>query len=585
MDRGRKIMKRRFLLLLSVIALAFVIFAGCDGGNGGSSENGQSADHAHHLITVEAHEGSCTEDGWKEYVYCDVEGCGYTTKNVIKAKGHSIVKVDEKAPACLEDGNNSYEYCKNDGCDYATEKIITPALGHDIEKVAAKQSTCKEAGWNEYERCRRKGCDYSTKTELPKKEHELLTAEAKAPTCHEAGWDEYRYCKNCDYSEKIELPTTGHNLVTAEAKAPTCSSAGWAAYKYCSNKGCDYSEKVEIPMMDHDVEKGKCKNCDFTVKETVDFYVEVPEGRKPVVLQLTDPQILDSAQDRTNRLGGGEKAFYATENVGKLCFDYITETINAVKPDLIVMTGDLVYGEFDDSGASFIKFVNFMETFGIPWAPVMGNHEGTSRKGYDWQCKILENAKNCMFLQRTLTDAEHIEKSVNIPIVNGNPKSGPLEALAALYTVWKEKGRLSDLKITFFGDPAAYAESIAYGFANCGFEITFVCPEELKPSPEIYGYCRQFGDVNVTSDVRGGVKGADVIFVSDDGLSHRFDITNDVLSFAKPDVTVLHTLPVDTDGILSEEVISSPRFAGLKEAEYLPLIDMAVMSLLVNKAD
>ena len=396
-------MRRRFLLLLSVIALALVIFAGCDGGNGGSSENGQSADHAHHLITVEAHEGSCTEDGWKEYVYCDVEGCGYTTKNVIKAKGHSIVKVDEKAPTCLEDGNNSYEYCKNDGCDYATEKIITPALGHDIEKVAAKQSTCKEAGWNEYEHCKRKGCDYSTKTELPKKEHELLTAEAKAPTCHEAGWDEYRYCKNCDYSEKIELPTTGHNLVTAEAKAPTCSSAGWAAYKYCSNKGCDYSEKVEIPMIDHDVEKGKCKNCDFTVKETVDFCVEVPEGRNPVVLQLTDPQILDSAQDRTNRLSGGEKAFYATENVGKLCFDYITETINAVKPDLIVMTGDLVYGEFDDSGASFIKFVNFMETFGIPWAPVMGNHEGTSRKGYDWQCKILENAKNCMFLQRTLT--------------------------------------------------------------------------------------------------------------------------------------------------------------------------------------
>ena len=65
-----------------------------------------------------------------------------------------------------------------------------------------------------------------------------------------------------------------------------------------------------------------------------------------------------------------------------------------------------------------------------------------------------------------LTDAEHIEKSVNIPIVNGNPKSGPLEALAALYTVWKEKGRLSDLKITFFGDPAAYAESIAVGLAN-----------------------------------------------------------------------------------------------------------------------
>ena len=394
-------MRKHLLILLSVLSLTLVFFASCTSGNGGNES--QSHDHEHHLVTVEAKQGSCTEDGWKEYVYCDIEGCGYTTKNIIKAKGHSIVKVDEKAATCTEDGNNKYEYCKNEGCDYATEKIVTPALGHEIEKVAAKESTCSEAGWNEYEHCKRSGCDYSTKTELPKKGHELLTAEAKAPTCYESGWKEYKYCKNCDYSEKVEIPTTGHNLVTAEAKAPTCTSVGWTAYKYCSNAGCDYSEKKEIPMIDHTVAKGKCKNCDFTVKETVDFYVEVPAGKNPVVLQLTDPQILDSAQDRTNRLGSREKTFYATENIQKNCFDYITETINAVKPDLIIMTGDIVYGEFDDSGASFTKFVSFMETFGIPWAPVMGNHEGTSKKGYDWQCQILENAENCLFLQRTLT--------------------------------------------------------------------------------------------------------------------------------------------------------------------------------------
>ena len=99
------------------------------------------------------------------------------------------------------------------------------------------------------------------------------------------------------------------------------------------------------------------------------------------------------------------------------------------------MTGDLVYGEFDDSGASFIKFVNFMETFGIPWAPVMGNHEGTSRKGYDWQCKILENAKNydALFLLgdtfNTFEDAEKLKEEFskkseiynkNIYLLKGN---------------------------------------------------------------------------------------------------------------------------------------------------------------------
>ncbi len=66
----------------------------------------------------------------------------------------------------------------------------------------------------------------------------------------------------------------------------------------------------------------------------MDFYVKVPAGRNPVVLQLANPKILDSVQDRTNRLGAGEKNFYATYNIQKNRFDYITETINAVKPDL-----------------------------------------------------------------------------------------------------------------------------------------------------------------------------------------------------------------------------------------------------------
>ena len=61
-----------------------------------------------------------------------------------------------------------------------------------------------------------------------------------------------------------------------------------------------------------------------------------------------------------------------------------------------------------------------------------------------------------------LNDAELIEKSVNIPIINANPKCGPCEALAALYTVWQEKGRLSGLKITFVGDSSAFADSFVY---------------------------------------------------------------------------------------------------------------------------
>lgn len=140
------------------------------------------------------------------------------------------------------------------------------------------------------------------------------------------------------------------------------------------------------------------------LRELVDFVVQVEEGRDPVVLQLTDTQIIDAAQMRTeDRLGTGAQEYWATDKMEDRCFAYIRETVEATKPDLILLTGDLVYGEFDDAGTSFTALVNFMESFGIPWAPVFGNHDNESAMGADWQCEQLENAAHCLFLQRELT--------------------------------------------------------------------------------------------------------------------------------------------------------------------------------------
>lgn len=135
-----------------------------------------------------------------------------------------------------------------------------------------------------------------------------------------------------------------------------------------------------------------------------DFIVEVESGRNPVILQLTDPQILDSAQQRVpNRISSAQATYYATSLMERHCFRYIRETIETTKPDLILLTGDLVYGEFDDNGTSFLALVDFMESFDIPWAPIFGNHDNESKKGADWQSAQFEAAENCLFKQRTLT--------------------------------------------------------------------------------------------------------------------------------------------------------------------------------------
>ncbi|MCQ2430627.1 MAG: metallophosphoesterase [Clostridia bacterium] len=136
----------------------------------------------------------------------------------------------------------------------------------------------------------------------------------------------------------------------------------------------------------------------------VDFVVDVEAGRDIRVLQLTDPQIIDSGQCRTpDRLNAVETALWATDKMETGYKQYIRQLVTETKPDFIFITGDVVYGEFDDNGSVLLDFIDFMEGFGIPWAPVFGNHDNESHMGADWQCQQLEEAEHCLFLQRELT--------------------------------------------------------------------------------------------------------------------------------------------------------------------------------------
>lgn len=196
--------------------------------------------------------------------------------------------------------------------------------------------------------------------------------------------------------------------------------------------------------------------------------------------------------------------------------------------------------------------------------------------GYGVNAIVVQTAESA--------DAEHVEKAVNIPIINANSKSGPCEALSALLTVWKRKGKLSGLKLAMIGDPAVYGDSFVYAFANCGFDITIICPEDKNPPEQIINHCNQYGDLIICQSLTDGLKGADVVFVSDDGLDYNYTLDLASLGFAKPDAIVLHTLPVGTNESIAEDVLSSPQFVGLEEASHLPEIEMAILSLLVGKA-
>jgi len=139
-----------------------------------------------------------------------------------------------------------------------------------------------------------------------------------------------------------------------------------------------------------------------TIDELVDFVISADENREFRILQITDLQVIDPGQSRyPQRLNSvtplSEKQLY--ENG----FYYIEQAVKKTTPDLILFTGDIVYGEFDDDGSVLTKIVAFMEKLNIPWAPVFGNHENESAKGVTWQCNQFINAKNCLFKRGKIT--------------------------------------------------------------------------------------------------------------------------------------------------------------------------------------
>lgn len=113
-------------------------------------------------------------------------------------------------------------------------------------------------------------------------------------------------------------------------------------------------------------------------------------------------QIIDASQlRRPDRLGSGEKEKWSPDKVEINCFRHIKDTVTQTRPHLILITGDMVYGEFDDNGGMLRKFSDFMDSLGIPWAPVFGNHDKESGIGLEAIRGIFNSATHCIFDNET----------------------------------------------------------------------------------------------------------------------------------------------------------------------------------------
>ena len=111
---------------------------------------------------------------------------------------------------------------------------------------------------------------------------------------------------------------------------------------------------------------------------TADYAVTLNKkpGKDFVVLNLADIQLGKSAM--------GKEGALVRENTDRI----VAET----KPDLITLSGDNAWSTW-----AYIQLINMIDAYGVPWAPVMGNHDGQGTPGEFWCAYNMAQAKNCLF--------------------------------------------------------------------------------------------------------------------------------------------------------------------------------------------
>lgn len=203
---------------------------------------------------------------------------------------------------------------------------------------------------------------------------------------------------------------------------------------------------------------------------------------------------------------------------------------------------------------------------------------------------------------RTYSHDEVLELAeyAGIPVINGlTDLLHPCQALADLMTIKEYKGQLAGLKMAYIGDGNNMAHSLMYGGAKMGMHVAVASPAGYTPDDTVTKQAAAVaaetgGSISITGDINEAAKDADVIYTDvwasmgqeEEAARRRkafagYQVNQELLQLAKPDVIVLHCLPAHRGEEITDEVIEGPHSVVFDEAENRLHAQKAIMALLM----
>ncbi|MBI3413580.1 MAG: aspartate carbamoyltransferase [Candidatus Aenigmarchaeota archaeon] len=188
---------------------------------------------------------------------------------------------------------------------------------------------------------------------------------------------------------------------------------------------------------------------------------------------------------------------------------------------------------------------------------------------------------------------------VKVPVINAGDgiNEHPTQALYDMYTIWKQFGRLTNLRIAVVGGLKYYrpSNSLVMGLGKFeGNKIFGICPPGLSLSKQYSNGCYEEMQINMThlNEVLEKIK-PDVVYVTrlkkeymppnEDTKNYFYVVDNKTMAVLPQNCIVMHALPRVWE--INTEIDSDPRAIMFKQARHSLQVRMAVLALFLGHED
>jgi ornithine carbamoyltransferase len=169
-----------------------------------------------------------------------------------------------------------------------------------------------------------------------------------------------------------------------------------------------------------------------------------------------------------------------------------------------------------------------------------------------------------------------------VPVINGlSDYNHPCQGLADYLTLLEAWGSFEGRVLAYVGDGNNVLTSLINGAAHAGVRIRAATPEGHEPPASVIEHARQRGvDVTVLRDPVEAVDGADGVYtdvwtsmgqeteaVERQRLFPPYQVNQQLLGHASPEVVVLHCLPAHRGEEITDEVADGPHSRLWDQAE------------------